>query len=100
MCLGVPGRIEEIFQGDDPVFRTGKVSFGGILRDISLAGVSDVKVGDWVVVHAGFALNKLNEEEACEVFEYLRQISEFGKEELNSDYNTLQHNNIPDKGTS
>ncbi len=100
MCLGVPGRIEEIFQGDDPIFRTGKVSFGGILRDISLAGVSNAKVGDWVIVHAGFALNKLNEEEACEVFEYLRQISEFGKEELNSNHNTLQGNNIPDKGTS
>lgn len=100
MCLGVPGRLEEIFQGDDPIFRTGKVSFGGTLRDISLAGVSDAKVGDWVIVHAGFALNKLNEEEACEVFEYLRKISEFGKEELGDNHNTLQQNNIPDKGTS
>lgn len=100
MCLGVPGRLEEIFQGDDPIFRTGKVSFGGILRDISLAGVSDAKVGDWVIVHAGFALNKLNEEEASEVFKYLRQISEFGKEELKNDHNTLQQNNIPDMGTS
>ncbi len=100
MCLGVPGRLEEIFQGDDPIFRTGKVNFGGILRDISLAGVSDAKVGDWVIVHAGFALNKLNEEEASEVFEYLRQISEFGKEELKGDHNAIQHNIIPDKGTS
>ncbi|MCK4504725.1 MAG: HypC/HybG/HupF family hydrogenase formation chaperone [Candidatus Aegiribacteria sp.] len=100
MCLGVPGRIEEISQGDDPIFRTGKVSFGGILRDISLAGVSDAKVGDWVIVHAGFALNKLNEEEACEVFKYLRQISEFGKEELKDDRNPLRQKNIPEMGTS
>ena len=99
MCLGVPGRIEEIFQGDDPIFRTGKVNFGGILRDISLAGVSDAKVGDWVIVHAGFALNKLNEEEAFEVFEYLRQISDYGREELKDDCNILQQNNIPEKGT-
>ncbi|MCD4848425.1 MAG: HypC/HybG/HupF family hydrogenase formation chaperone [Candidatus Aegiribacteria sp.] len=100
MCLGVPGRIEEIIQGDDPIFRTGKVSFGGILRDISLAGVSNAEVGDWVIVHAGFALNKLNEDEATEVFKYLRQISEYGKEELKSDHNTLQRNIIPDTGTS
>ena len=100
MCLGVPGRLEEISQGDDPIFRTGKVSFGGILRDISLAGVSDAKVGDWVIVHAGFALNKLNEEEACEVFEYLRQISKFGREELGDNRNTLQQNDIPETGTS
>ncbi len=100
MCLGVPGRIEEIFQGEDPIFRTAKVSFGGILRDISLAGVSNVEVGDWVIVHAGFALNKLNEEEASEVFEYLRQISEYGREELKGDRNTLQQSNIPEKGTS
>lgn len=100
MCLGVPGRLEEISQGDDLIFRTGKVNFGGILRDISLAGVSDAKVGDWVIVHAGFALNKLNEEEACEVFKYLRQISEYGREELGGSHNTLQQNNIPDMGTS
>ncbi len=82
MCLGVPGKIEEISENDDPVFVTGKVNFGGVLRGVSLAGIKDAHVGDWVIVHAGFALNKLNEEEASEVFEYLRQISEFGRAEL------------------
>ncbi len=82
MCLGVPGKIEEISGNDDPVFVTGKVNFGGVLREVSLAGIKDAHVGDWVIVHAGFALNKLNEEEASEVFEYLRQISEFGRAEL------------------
>ncbi|MCK4807915.1 MAG: HypC/HybG/HupF family hydrogenase formation chaperone [Candidatus Aegiribacteria sp.] len=82
MCLGVPGRIEEISGNDDPIFLTGKVDFGGVLREVILAGIKDAKVGDWVIVHAGFALNKLNEEEAYEVFDYLRQISEFGRIEL------------------
>lgn len=82
MCLGVPGKIEEIAENDDPVFATGKVNFGGVLREVSLAGITDAKIGDWVIVHAGFALNKLNEEEASEVFDYLRQISEFGRDEL------------------
>ncbi len=82
MCLGVPGKIEEITENDDPVFVTGKVNFGGVLREVSLAGITDAKIGDWVIVHAGFALNKLNEEEASEVFDYLRQISEFGRDEL------------------
>ncbi len=86
MCLGVPGRIEEISDNDDPLFVTGKVNFGGVLREVILAGIKDAKIGDWVIVHAGFALNRLNEDEASEVFEYLRQISEFGQDELdNSD---------------
>lgn len=82
MCLGVPGRIEEISDNDDPLFVTGKVNFGGVLREVILAGIKDAKIGDWVIVHAGFALNRLNEDEASEVFEYLRQISEFGQDEL------------------
>ncbi len=82
MCLGVPGRIEEISENDDPLFVTGKVNFGGVLREVILAGIKDAKIGDWVIVHAGFALNRLNEEEASEVFDYLRQISEFGQDEL------------------
>ncbi len=82
MCLGVPGRIEEISENDDPLFITGRVNFNGIMREVILAGIEDAKVGDWVIVHAGFALNKLNEEEALEVFDYLAQISDFGNIEL------------------
>jgi len=82
MCLGVPGRIEEISENDDPLFITGKVNFGGVLREVILAGIEDAKIGDWVIVHAGFALNRLKEEEASEVFDYLRQISELGNIEL------------------
>lgn len=91
MCLGVPGRIEEISKNDDTLFVTGKVNFGGVLREVVLAGIKDAKVGDWVIVHAGFALNKLNEEEASEVFDYLKQISEFGRIELE------ETDDIPDR---
>ena len=82
MCLGIPGKIEEIETDGDPLFRSGKVNFGGVLREVNLAGVSKASVGDWVIVHAGFALNVLEEDEAMEVFDYLRQISHLGQEEL------------------
>lgn len=82
MCLGVPGRIEMISDGDDPLFRVGSVNFGGVVREVNLAGIRDPAVGDWVIVHAGFALNKLNEDEASEVFDYLSRISEMGRQEL------------------
>jgi hydrogenase expression/formation protein HypC len=54
----------------------GKVSFGGITRDVCLAYVPDIRVGTYVIVHAGFAISQIDEEEAQEVFEYLRQMGE------------------------
>jgi len=62
--------------GDDPLQRMGKVNFGGIVKDVSLAYVPEAKVGDYVVVHVGFALNVVDEEEANQVFEYLQQMDE------------------------
>lgn len=67
----------------DPLLRTGKVSFGGVLKEISLAYVPEAKVGDYVVVHVGFALSIVDEAEANQVFEYLRQMEEL--EELKPD---------------
>jgi len=81
MCLGVPGEILEI-SGDEPFTRRARVSFAGVERDICLAGVPDAQVGEFVIVHAGFALNRVNREEAEEVFGYLRRIAELGEEEL------------------
>lgn len=75
MCLGVPGRIESI-SNEDPIMRTGKVSFGGIFKEVNLAYVPDAKVGDYVVVHVGFAISRLDEREANRVFEYLDQIEQ------------------------
>ena len=78
MCLAIPGKIESI-SGDDPLTRMGKVNFGGILKDASLAYVPEAKVGDYVIVHVGFALSRLDEAEAHKVFEYLKQMEELGE---------------------
>jgi hydrogenase expression/formation protein HypC len=78
MCLAIPGRIESV-SGDDPLTRMGKVNFGGILKDACLAYVPEAAVGDYVIVHVGFALSRLDEDEAQKVFEYLRQMQELGE---------------------
>jgi len=73
MCLAIPGKVTSI-QGDDPLLRMGKIDFGGVLKQASLAYVPEAAVGDYVVVHAGFAISRLDEAEAGKVFEYLREI--------------------------
>jgi hydrogenase expression/formation protein HypC len=78
MCLAIPGRIESI-SGDDPLSRMGRVNFGGILKDASLAYVPEAKVGDYVIVHVGFAISRLDEDEAHKVFEYLKKMEELGE---------------------
>jgi hydrogenase expression/formation protein HypC len=78
MCLAIPGKIESI-SGDDPLTRMGKVNFGGILKEACLAYVPEAKVGDYVIVHVGFALSRVDEDEAQKVFEYLKQIEELGE---------------------
>jgi len=75
MCLAVPGKLLSI-EGDDPLLRTGKVSFGGIVKPVNLAYLPEIQVGDYVIVHVGFAISRLDEEEANKVFEYLRQMGE------------------------
>lgn len=82
MCLAVPGRLIKIAepQGPDasPLMRTGSVDFGGVVKDVNLAYVPEAKIGDYVVVHVGFAISTMDESEANEVFEYLRQMEEAG----------------------
>ncbi len=75
MCLAVPGKVLEI-ANDEQGLPMAKVSFGGIAKQVCMAYVPEAQVGDYVVVHAGFALNRLDESEANEVFELLRQIGE------------------------
>ena len=77
MCLAIPGQIESI-SGDDPVTRMGRVNFGGVIKEASLAYVPEAQMGDYVIVHAGFALSKVDEAEAQEVFGYLKQMEELG----------------------
>lgn len=78
MCLGIPGEVLSI-EPNAVGIAMGKVSFGGVVREVCLAYVSGVQVGDYVIVHAGFALSILNEEEAKETFEMLEQISALAK---------------------
>ncbi len=75
MCLAVPGKIVSI-SGDDPLLRMGKVSFGGIVKEVNLSYVPEAEVGDYVMVHVGFAISIVDEKEAERVFEYLRQMDE------------------------
>lgn len=86
MCLAVPGRILDILN-DDPVMRSGRVDFGGILRDVNLAYVPEAQVGDYVIVHVGFAISIVDEDEARRVFAYLEQIGEL--EELKEEDDAL-----------
>jgi hydrogenase expression/formation protein HypC len=75
MCLAVPGKIISL-SDTEPLLRTGRVSFGGIVKDVNLAYVPEAQIGDYVLVHVGFAISTLDEAEAQEVFEYLRQMDE------------------------
>lgn len=75
MCLAIPGKILSLIN-EDPLLRTGKVSFGGVVKEVNLAYVPEAGVGDYVVVHVGFAISKVDEQEAQQVFEYLKRIDE------------------------
>lgn len=75
MCLAIPGKVETI-TGDDAITRMGRINFGGVIKEASLAYVPEVQVGDYVIVHVGFALSKVDEDEAQKVFGYLKQIGE------------------------
>lgn len=76
MCLAIPGRIVSIKPSVDPAFRSGKVSFGGVLKQVNLCMVPEAGVDDYVLVHVGVAIGTVDEEEARITFEYLRRIGE------------------------
>jgi hydrogenase expression/formation protein HypC len=74
MCLAVPGKIVSI-SDNEPLLRMGRVSFGGLIKQVSLAYVSGAQVNDYVIVHAGFALSILDRDEAEQTLNYLRQLN-------------------------
>jgi hydrogenase expression/formation protein HypC len=78
MCLAIPGKIESV-SGDSPLERMGRVNFSGIVKEVSLAYVPEAKIGDYVIVHVGFALSRVDEDEANQVFDYLRQMEELAE---------------------
>ena len=71
MCLGIPGEVRSIAEG---VLRTGRVAFGGVLKEVCLAYVPEAQIGDYVIVHAGFAISRLDAERARRVFSYLEEL--------------------------
>jgi len=78
MCLGVPGKITEIY--DNNGMKMGKVDFGGVSRETCLDFVPEAQIGDYTVIHVGFAISLLSEEEALKTLEMLREIGELGEE--------------------
>lgn len=82
MCLAIPGKLIAITQQLDETFRYGKVSFGGIMRDVNLSMVPEAKPNDYILVHVGVAISIVDEEEALKTFEYIKRIGEL--DELNA----------------
>ena len=79
MCLAIPGKVVEIDASSSPLM--GKVSFGGVKKDVCLELVPEVKVGNYVIVHVGFAISTLDEEEALETLKMIDQMNELGNEQ-------------------
>jgi hydrogenase expression/formation protein HypC len=73
MCLAIPGKILSVTGSD--ILRAGRVSFGGVTKEVNLAYVPEAGVDDYVLVHVGFAISVIDETEAMQVFEYLKQMS-------------------------
>ena len=94
MCLGIPGKVEEI-KGE-----LATVSFGSVRREVDIRLLEDVEVGEYVLVHAGFAINKINQQEAEETLALIREIAVLG-EELNENMqiNQSQHSPEPEHNT-
>jgi len=74
MCLGVPGKILDIYEANG--LSMGKIDFGGVTREVCLAYVPEAKVGDYAIIHVGFALNLLSAQEAQETLELFKQLVE------------------------
>jgi len=78
MCLGIPGKIIEIFHVDQT--RMGKVDFDGVNLDVCLEAVPEANKSDYVIVHAGFAISRLTQDEASETLKYLKEIEEINNQ--------------------
>ena len=76
MCLAIPGKLISIQESSDEIFKTGKVSFDGVIKEVNLALVPEAKINDYVMVHVGAAISTIDEEEAKKTFEALKQMGE------------------------
>lgn len=78
MCLAIPGKVIEI-GGDLPLARKGRVDFSGVVKEVNFAYVPEIREGDYVLVHVGFAIGRVDPIEAQRVFEYLKEMDELGE---------------------
>lgn len=78
MCLAIPGKIESI-SSKDPLLRIGRINFGGIIKEASLAYVPDAVIGDYVIVHVGFALSRMDEDEAQKILDYVKAMDDLSE---------------------
>jgi hydrogenase expression/formation protein HypC len=78
MCLGIPGKITDIYEKD--ALRMGKLDFGGVTKEVCLAYVPDAKVGDYALIHVGFAISLMDEDEAIETLKLINEVAAFGEE--------------------
>ncbi len=85
MCLGIPGKIVEVYEANG--IRMAKIDFGGVLREACIEAVPEAKIGDYAIIHAGFALNLLSEEEALDTLQTLREIALLDEELLDGQPN-------------
>jgi hydrogenase expression/formation protein HypC len=81
MCLGVPGKIIETFTSTTGM-KMGRVSFSGVVKDVCLEYEPDAEIGDYVIVHVGFAISRLDPDEAMELLEYIMEIDESAELEV------------------
>ncbi|MDT8381085.1 MAG: HypC/HybG/HupF family hydrogenase formation chaperone [Brevefilum sp.] len=79
MCLGIPGKIITIYENHGT--KMAKIDFGGVSREACIEVIPEAKPGDWTIVHAGFALNLLSEDEAQETLDILQEMAELAEEE-------------------
>jgi hydrogenase expression/formation protein HypC len=85
MCLSIPGKLIAITSQLDETFRVGKVSFDGVIKEVSLTLVPEANVGDYVLVHVGAAISTIDEDEAKKTFELLKQLDELRELEDDSE---------------
>jgi hydrogenase expression/formation protein HypC len=78
MCLGIPGEIKEIYESGG--LTMGKIDFGGVTREVCLAYVPEAQIGNYAIIHVGFAISLLSEEEAMETLALLREIANIEEE--------------------
>jgi len=79
MCLGIPGKIIEIYQKDD--LRMGRLDYGGIIKEACLAYTPEAQVGDYALIHVGFAISLMDEDEAMQTLKLIQDVAAFEQEE-------------------